>query len=261
VNDIRYQDANAVVVDDDGNARASADLRLGMVVEVEGSALGEAPSDTPYAREGEARLIRFGPEVVGPLQAVDAAASRIVVLGQAVDVSADTFFGEELAGGIAALALLPAGSVLEVHGFLVPGADARYAASRIDLLQAASEYRLQGVVHDLDPAARRFAIGAAWIDYLSIGVDDAQAAGVVEGGLANVRLGTIPRDDGTWVMLREAAPPPAPPAAPTPDAGLEADVVGVVSRDPDGTSFTVDGVTVDASNATVADGASVRAGA
>jgi hypothetical protein len=260
VNGIRYGDANASIRDDDGNQRTSAELRLGMVVEVEGSTLGPAPVDSPYTREGEASLIRFGPEVVGPLQAVDAATSRIAVLGQVVDVAADTFFGEELAGGLAALAALPPGSVLEIHGFLVPGADGHYAATRIDLLQGATEYRLQGIVHDLDAAGRRFAIGAAWIDYLAIGVEDARAAGVSEGGLANVRLGTVPRADGTWVMLQEAAPPPPPPAMPTPDAELEADVDGVVSGEPEGSTFTVDGVRVDASRATVEGGAEVRAG-
>ena len=260
VNDIRYDDANAMVRDDDGNQRAPEDLRLGMVVEVEGSALGPAAADSPYSREGEASVIRFGPEVVGPLQAVDDAGSRIVVLGQVVVVAPDTFFGEPLAGGIAALAALPAGSVLEVHGFRVPGANGHYAATRIDLVHGATEYRLQGIVHDLDTGARRFAIGAAWIDYLAVGVEDARAAGVIEGGLANVRLGTVPRDDGTWVMLQEAAPPPPPPAAPTPDAALDAEVDGVVAESPEGSRFTVDGVEVDASQATVEGGAAVGSG-
>ncbi len=251
VNDIRFDDAKAVVRDDDGNPRTTSDLRLGMVVEVEGSALGTAPVDSPYAREGDASLIRFGAEVIGPLQAVDATASRIVVLGQVVDIASDTFFGEDLAGGLAVLSALPAGSVLEIHGFRVSGADGHYAATRIDRLVGATEYRLQGIVHDLDSAQRRFAIGAAWIDYLSIGAEDAQAAGVSEGGLANVRLGTVPRQDGTWVMLQEAAPPPPPPATPTPEAELDAEIDGIVARDVEGTTFTVDGMRVDASTATV----------
>ena len=156
VNDIRYDDRAAVVSDAYGVARAPSDLRLGMVVEVEGSALTAAPAGSLHAREGAANAIRVAAEIVGPLQGLDIAASQLIVLGQTVDVTPATVFGDELTGGLAAIGALPPGSVLEVHGYPNQSNGDRYAATRIDIRVSAEEYRLVGIVRNLDANARRF---------------------------------------------------------------------------------------------------------
>ena len=245
VNDIRYDDSRATVLDEHGTPRAATDLKLGMVVEVEGSALVDAPAGSPYAREGDASQIRVGAQIVGPLQAVNATTSQITVLGQTLDLTPSTIYGDELAGGVVALALLPPGSILEVHGFLNPANGGRHAATRIDLRLGVEEFRLHGMVRDLDPATRRFNIGAARVDYVALGTDEARAAGVVEGGMARVRLGIVPRDDGTWPMLQAASSSP-----PLQDREI-VDVEGLVTSFTAVTTFAVNGVPVDASRATI----------
>ena len=57
VNDIRWDDRRATVRDAYGNERAARDLRLGMVVEIEGSALLAAPPGSLHSREGVANVI------------------------------------------------------------------------------------------------------------------------------------------------------------------------------------------------------------
>ena len=248
VNDIRYDDSGAIVQDAYGMPRAATDLRLGMLVEIEGSVLADAPAGSLHSREGTASEIRIGAQIIGPLQSVDAAASQVVVLGQVLDLTTATVYGDELAGGMPTLASLPAGSVLEVHGFPSAANEDRYTATRVDLRVAADEYRLIGIVRNLDTVGRRFIIGGAQIDYAAIGTDEAQAAGVTEGGLARVRLGTVPREDGTWPMLQ------AQPAAPQLPDREDVDIEGPVTRFTAVTDFDVNGVPVDASGASIDQG-------
>ena len=255
VNDIRYDDRAATVQDAYGTVRTRAELRLGMVVEVEGSALTTAPAGSLHEREGVASEIRISAEIVGPLLALDPAASQLVVLGQTVEVSPTTIFGDELAGGLATIAQLPPGSVLEVHGYPGHANSDRYLATRIDVRLVAEEYRLVGIVRNLDAGARRFSVGEAWIDYAALGNDEAQAAGVVEGGLARLRLGTMPRGDGTWAMLQAES---AAPQWPDRD---NVDIEGPVNDVSGDNSFEVNGVPVDSSNAIVPPDLQIGSGA
>ncbi|MGE0801522.1 MAG: DUF5666 domain-containing protein [Lautropia sp.] len=254
VNRIRYDDTGAAVYDGDGAARSRADLRLGMVVEIEGSALAPAPAGAAFARQGTAGVIRYGAGIVGPLQAVSAGTSEIVVLGQAVDLTPTTAFGDGLAGGAAALAALPSGTLLEVHGYPHPTANAagRYTATRIDRAQAGGPFRLHGTVRDHDGSARRFRIGAALIDYAALGADAARDAGIADGATIRVRLGTTPDRDGAWSMQRAGGP--ARSLADRDDV----DVEGLVTAFTDPTRFSVDGIPVDATRAEFDDGARGR---
>jgi CHASE2 domain-containing sensor protein len=60
-----------------------ADLRVGQVVRIEGRVNEDGVT-------GTANSITFDDEVEGPVQSLDLAANRLVVLGQTVQVSADT---------------------------------------------------------------------------------------------------------------------------------------------------------------------------
>ncbi|MBA3478411.1 MAG: hypothetical protein H0T52_08450 [Lautropia sp.] len=245
VNDIRYDDSRATVRDAYGRSRSTADLRLGMVVEVEGSVLAPTPAGALYVQEGVATDIRLGGDIVGPLQAANQGASQITVLGQTVDLAPTTIYGDELAGGLPTLATLPLGSILEVHGFPAPASNGRYTATRVDLRPAADEYRLVGTVHDHDLGSRRFSIGETRIDYAALSIDEARSVGVIEGASARVRIGTVPRLDGTWVMLQ------AQSAAPMLADHEDVDIEGLVTAVDGTVAFTVNGVPVDASRAVI----------
>jgi len=67
----------------------------------------------PIGSELTQAFARFGAQVTGPVEAVDAAAGTLTVLGQGVDVTTTTVFDDSLAGGLAAVAT---GAVVEVHG-------------------------------------------------------------------------------------------------------------------------------------------------
>jgi len=220
-------------------------LKLGMVVQIEGSSLTQSRPSSPYHREGKASQITYGAEIIGPLQGVDPAAGQLSVLGQTIAVTTATLYGDDLAGGLSAIARLPSGSTLEIHGFLEPGSDGRYTATRVDLHPGAQDYILHGIVRELDPLNRRFRIGSARIDYLALGTDEAQRAGVVEDGLARVRLGTVARSDGTWPML--AAATEAPPL-PEQDI-IEIDIEGPITTFTNAAAFAIDRIPVDASAA------------
>src|SRR5690349_21386141 len=107
VNNVRFDDSHATVSDDDGNASSSSALKLGMRVEI----LGGAVHDDGSGARADASAIRFGPELVGPVASIDAAAKSLVVLGQTVLVVDTTVIDDRLVGGFAAIAV---GAVLEV---------------------------------------------------------------------------------------------------------------------------------------------------
>ena len=90
VNGLRFEDASARVSDEDG-PRSRSDLKLGMVVKVEGSV------STSASPTGTATSIVFDSELLGPVKlGVNRA---ITVIGQKVALSSATVFDASLPGG------------------------------------------------------------------------------------------------------------------------------------------------------------------
>jgi hypothetical protein len=243
VGGIRFDDNSARVEDDDGNARSRGELMLGVMVEVQSSSI-----DDGLAR-GVAAVVRFGSEIKGPVASIDAAAQTIRVLDQTVEVRAETVFDARLPGGFAAIAL---GQILEIHA-LFDSTTGRYLATRIELEDSTSEYRLRGVVSRLDTAARTFQIGDAVIDYAAAELRDPPA--LADGQRVRVRLQTT-QVGGRWVALSVRRG--VRNIDGFPDARLRGFVHGFVSAQ----QFQVNGIAVNASGAridgTVRDGALVE---
>jgi hypothetical protein len=108
VNDVRYDESAATVVDDDDANRTRAELKLGVTVTIDADPISTDAS----GRAAVARSVRLVGEIVGPDSAVDAAAGTLSVLGPTVGIGVDTVFDEQLAGGLAGIA---AGVTLEVY--------------------------------------------------------------------------------------------------------------------------------------------------
>ena len=181
VNGVHYDDSHAAIFDDDGAARASSDLKLGMTVDVDAGAIStDAATSTPQAT---ASKVQFGYAILGPVQAVDAAHSQLTVLGQTVAVDADTVF-DGITGGVAGVHV---GNLVGVFA-LFDTATGLYSASRIELKTNAGEYRLRGIVSSLDTAAKTFAIGAAVISYA--GVPSADVPTLANGSVVRIKLAT-----------------------------------------------------------------------
>ena len=88
VNGIRYSTGGAVITID-GRPGSESELKVGQVVRIEATL--DASGTT-----GTAKTITFDDDVEGPVQSIDRAASRLVVLGQTIQVSAATSFGDSI---------------------------------------------------------------------------------------------------------------------------------------------------------------------
>ena len=239
VNGIRFDDSEASVTDDDGQRRGRDDLRLGMSAEVEGSAI----VDGATGATATAQTIRFGSEILGPVESVDAAAHTVVVLGQNVVADASTVFDDDLSGGLAALR---PGDRIEVYG-RYDAARSRYDARRIERKGSVDAYRLRGIVSDLDRAARRLRLGGLPISYAELSAADVPAD-LADGRIVKLRLRTVPVG-GVWIAegLRDGAPQ----VEDRDDARIEGRIDAFVSAG----QFSVNGLPVDASAAEFKDGA------
>ena len=228
---IRFDDSNAKVTDDDGVETTKDALKLGMTAEVHAGKI----SDDGTGPRAQASEISFGSALLGPVSAVDATAKSLVVLGQTVLVVDTTVLDDRLVGGFAAIAV---GTVLEVHGSIDPTTGA-VTATRIEPSAAAAGFKLRGVVANLDSTAKTFTFGTALISYG--GVTPAPS-GLANGLLVRVRVQTT-QVAGAWVATRLS------PAAPHVDDADEAELEGTITAFTSSTSFSVNGIPVDASTA------------
>ncbi len=234
VNGVRFDDSSCTITDDSGTAQALSALRLGMRVEIDS---GVVDSSTATAR---AHALRFGGLVTGPVEAVDATAGTLTVLGQGVDVGSSTVFDDSLAGGLTAVAT---GAVVEVHG-LADTATGRIIATRIEAKPAATAYKLRGTVSALDSTAKTFRIGAASINYAGV---TAVPSTLADGVTLRVLILSSPVA-GVWQAQSLGG------RAATPTSAAAAHVRGAISAFTTATNFSVDGIPVDASAASFPDG-------
>jgi len=238
VNGVRFDDSSASVSDDDGNSRSRDDLRLGMMAEIEA---GSVASDDSGSRS-TARAIRFGSEVVGPVSSVAADGTSLVVLGQTVQVTATTMLDDRMVGGLAGL--VPGTSVVEVHGVLDVSTGI-FRATRIEPKFNASLYKLRGVVSGIDKTAQTFRLGNSGetISYAAIAAS--VPASLDNGQLVRVRLQTT-QVAGQWVATRLDG------GARRMDDHDEAEIKGTITATTFDANkmFSVNGIAVDATNAT-----------
>lgn len=236
VGGVRFDDSSATVTDEDGNSSSRSAVKLGMTVEVDAGAVDRVNSSALALR------IRMGTEVLGPVGAVDTVAGTVQVLGQTVVVTSSTIFDETLSGGLAALTV---GSVVEVYGILDP-ANGRIVATRIEAEDSATVYKLRGRIADVDTTAKTFTINGQVISYAGL------PAGMVPPGLANgqlvrVRLQTA-QVNGQWVATALRG------GLRIPDGITSARIEGIVTAFDSTASFSVNGLAVNAANASFPDG-------
>ncbi len=231
VNGVRFDDSQAVIVDDEGRSRGRGDLALGMVVDIDAGAI--ATDAVEDKQSGVARRIEFASEIRGPVQSVDAAGGTFVALGQTVRVDADTVF-HDLANGLASVR---AGQLVEVYAFFDESSGS-YSATRIERHTAMTSYKLRGPVAKLDAGARRFSIGGLTISYA--GVPAAGLPALADGTVVRISLNPDPQGS-VWLALD------ARPRERRLDEGVEATLEGFVRDFAGAGSFTLNGVAVDAS--------------
>lgn len=237
VGGVRFDDSSASVSDDDGNSRNRSELRLGMMVELDAGNVDRSTASALALR------IRLGNEIVGPVGTIDTAASTVQVLGQTVLVTSSTIFDESLAGGLSALTT---GAVVEVYGILDP-ANGRVVATRIEPKAGAIAYKLRGAIAGLDTTAKTFTINGQVISYTGL------PAGLVPPGLTNGQIVRVllqtTQVNGVWVATGLRGGLRLPEVT-----RRDAHVEGVISAFTSTSSFQINGLQVDASNANFPDG-------
>jgi hypothetical protein len=236
---VHFDETAAAITGDAGQAMAADALRLGMVAQISGSDI--SIDSASGKRRANARTIALRSEIEGPISAIDLAAGMLTVLGQSVQVGADTVFDDDLPRGLSSLAV---GHVVEVHGLQSgPGA---YRATRVEREDDVDDnYKLRGVVADLNLAARTLRLGQAVVSLASL----AQLpAGLANGQYLRVELARQRDAAGRWVALRlqvSASGASLPQAS-----GAQVQLEGFITAFTSSVLFSVNGVVVDASNVT-----------
>jgi hypothetical protein len=165
----------------DGAGAIEADLKVGQVVEVQGTLNSDGLS-------GTASTITFDDDVEGPIAAVGPDGQTLVVLGQTIRLTSTTV----LARGDVPLDLidLAPGILVEVSGF----ADSSGAiiATRIERRFTPSQLEVSGRIGGLDIVDRLLSINALIVDYSGATVTGALANGAcVEAKGAGSTSGTL----------------------------------------------------------------------
>ena len=237
VNGQRYDDVNASVSDEDG-PRNRADLRLGMVVTVQGS--------VSTSGSATASSIAFDSELLGPVEvgSVNPSSKTFAILGQTVVVAAGTVFDAQLPMGLSSIR---AGQTLEVHGFVNSIANTLQAGF-IAPSNSPGKYKIGGTVSSLQNGARTFRIGSVAVSYA--GLDGPGfPQGLADGVFVKVRLAPgAPNTAGARqaIGLRFSKPS----VADQPSAEIE----GLITSFTSPAQFSVGTIPVDARNASFPDG-------
>jgi hypothetical protein len=231
---VRFDDskASSILDIDDDNKDLRGQLQLGMVVRVKGK-----PKN---GNSADAETIEVRSELLGPIESIDTTAKTIVVLGQTALVTATTFFEEGLTG----LAALAVGNIVEVHGFVDPLTN-KLAATRIErkVLANVKAFKLQGTISALDSVAKTFRIGTLTISYAAP-ADVPASPALANGLLVRVRLEPT-LTGGTRKALKVRV------AEVENENRDEAEVEGTITAFTSSAKFSVNGLPVDASAATV----------
>lgn len=241
VNGVHYPYETAKIIDADGAVKSPSDIdkRLGLMVEVD-----VAPVTTVNGKpSGGEVTVRYGSDLLGVVDEVNAAAGTLTVMGQSVAVISDvgnkTHFGDDLSG----LIDLSKGDVVEVYGFEDPLTSV-FVATRIERKpkESVTHYVVRGVVEKYVPG-EGCDIGKQHINYPWKNAPE----GDLNGYVARAVLPVVPTSpaDRTWYASDMTV---SEPLAKGMDRG-EAAIDGLVTQvDPIvPTRYSVNGVPVDSS--------------
>ena len=226
----------------EGQAATQNDLKVGHVIEVKGHHDSSTGGDV-------ADEIEMHSAVQGPVNSIDAAAPKLVVLGQTVLVSADTSFDDSITP--ASLAGIAVGDVLEVSGMSAANGDIQ--ATRIERKAATAPFHVIGMSAATDTTAKTLAINALTVDFSGANLIDFPSAGPKDGDLieaSGTSFGAAGELRATRLELRTGKGLKA-------DADGEGEIEGLVTRFASATDFDVAGRPVTTTAATTFEGGSV----
>jgi hypothetical protein len=180
LNGVRFDDSSARITLDDSDSATVASMKLGMIVELEGS-------KDVSGLTGTATGITSHSFVQGPISAINLVNSQLTVLGVVVTVTPGTVFD-----GTTGLGTLTVDNVVEVHGF--PDGSGGVKATRIEK-KTTNEVRLIGTIQNM--TATTFTVTGNTVRFLPANIVDPSSAPLVNGMLVRIK-GTL-RSDRTTI--------------------------------------------------------------
>lgn len=237
VNGIRYNNDTATVLSSDDGASSNPALQLGMVVNIEGSAITPASSAAGLPT-ATAYRITYGSEWIGPVS--NRASTTFEILGHTVDVLATTLFG----GVVQQLSDLRDTHFVEVYGY-VDQVDGHIQASRIDVSTVQpSAYKLSGAITQINQVSGTANLGQTAISW-SVPVD--LPSGLSSGDFVRVVLDPSPVGVvWTATRIQQVISPLSSLSA---EHDYEAEIHGSITAYQSIANFVVNGIPVNASAA------------
>jgi len=239
VNGIRYNNDAASLLPNDDSVSSVQSLQLGMVVNIEGSAVTPAATATGLPT-ATAYRITYGSEWVGPVS--NKGATSFEILGHTVDVLSTTFFG----GMVQQYTDLTGAHFVEVYGY-VDQVNGHIQASRIEvsLIQPTS-YKLSGALTQINATSKTANLGLTAINWTDSAV---LPSSVSNGDFVRVVFNPV-ASGNSWAAL-SIKPLNSPLARLSSDHDYEAEIHGSVTAYQSSASFVVNGIPVNASTAQI----------
>lgn len=241
VNGIRYDDSSAALLPINSTANASS-LKLGMVVTIEGSNVAPAAS-TGALPTATATRISYGSEWEGPVGNITT--TSFDILGHTVDVLTSTIFsGNNGTSPVTKIADLNTSCYAEVYGY-VNQTNGRLQASRIEVTTTVpTEYKLTGTITSI--TGNTALLGATTITWspsyaLPTGVTSGSFVRVILNNTSTASAGTATRIELVTSLLGNLSS--------TED--YEAEIHGTITAYTSNTSFSVNGIPVNATTAQI----------
>jgi len=239
VNGIRYNNDTATVLTSDDSVSSNPALQLGMVVNIEGSAVTTASSTTGLPT-ATAYRITYGSEWIGPVS--NRAATTFQILDHTVDVLATTLFG----GVVQQLSELRDTHFVEVYGY-VDQVDGHIQASRIDVSTVQpSAYKLSGAITQINQVSGTANLGQTAISWSLPAV---LPSGLSSGDFVRVVLDPSPVG-AVWTATRIQLVS-SPLSRLSADHDYEAEIHGSITAYQSSANFVVNGIPVNASAAQI----------
>ncbi len=186
VNGVRYETTGAAVTRDDGASFSEADLRRGLVVEVNGQVNADGVN-------GTATTVTVLTAVQGPVDLVNEATSSLTVMGQPVAIDDQTLFDDSIDPNN--LNGIDIDDIVEVSGTVDPNGTIR--AMRIEAKPGETLRKVRGFVNTLSAPA--FTINGLTIDFSSAFPNDFGASGPPPNVFVAVRGTILDRGSNTLI--------------------------------------------------------------
>jgi hypothetical protein len=196
VDGIEYAIPSGTPISMDGNNATESELQVGMLVTIKGNV-------NPDGKTGTASSIEYTDQMEGVVTANTVAANgtgTLTVMGQTINVTADTIFDSKVAS-ITSPDLIQVGNIVEISGYA--SSTGVVTATRIEVKAssqaAGAVIEVKGIISNLDTTNGTFTLGSLSVDYNALPAAYLPSTALVNGQYVEVKS-TTPFD-GTGALI------------------------------------------------------------